>query len=68
MPHQPGQGGRPVPHGSIGGASVTDDAMLAMALHLRGQELSLCDIAAKLVITSDAKKGQHPSPATVMRM
>ncbi|MFF4574664.1 recombinase family protein [Streptomyces sp. NPDC001410] len=53
---------------SIGGASVTDDAMLAMALHLRGQEMSLRDIAAKLVITTGKKKGQHPSPATVMRM
>ena len=42
--------------------------MLAMAVHLRGQELSLRDIAAKLVITRGAKKGLHPSPATVMRM
>jgi hypothetical protein len=32
-----------------------------------GQELSLCEIAAKLVITR-GKKGQHPSPATVMRL
>jgi DNA invertase Pin-like site-specific DNA recombinase len=53
---------------SIGGASVTDDDMLSMALHLRGQNLSLRDIASKLVITSGRKKGQHPSPATVMRM
>ncbi|MCC2280875.1 recombinase family protein [Streptomyces sp. ET3-23] len=53
---------------SIGGAAVTDDAMLAMALHLRGQKMSLRDIAARLVITKGAKKGQHPSPATVMRM
>jgi DNA invertase Pin-like site-specific DNA recombinase len=53
---------------SIGGASVTDDGMLAMALHLRDQEMSLRDIAARLVITKGAKKGQHPSPATVMRM
>ena len=30
---------------SIGGAAVTDDAMLAVALHLRGQEMSLRDIA-----------------------
>lgn len=42
--------------------------MLAMALHLRGQEMSLRDIAARLVITKGAKKGQHPSPAAVMRM
>jgi DNA invertase Pin-like site-specific DNA recombinase len=52
----------------IGGAAVTDDAMLAVALHLRGQELSLRDIAGRLVISTGKKKGQHPSPATVMRM
>ena len=52
----------------IGGAAVTDDAMLAVALHLRGQGLSLRDIAAHLVISTGKKKGQHPSPATVMRM
>ncbi len=39
-----------------------------MALHLRAQELSLRDIAARLVIATGKKKGQHPSPATVMRM
>ncbi len=53
---------------AIGGAAVTDDAMLAVALHLRGQELSLRDIAARLVIATGKKKGQHPSPATVTRM
>jgi len=53
---------------SIGGAAVTDEAMLAVALHLRGQELSLRGIAARLVIATGKKKGQHPSPATVMRM
>ena len=53
---------------AIGGAAVTDDAMLAVALHLRGQELSLRDIAARLVIAAGKKKGQHPSPATVLRM
>jgi len=53
---------------TIGGAAVTDQAMLAVALHLRGQELSLRDIAARLVIATGRKKGQHPSPATVMRM
>jgi hypothetical protein len=37
-------------------------------LHLRGQEMSLRDIAARLVIAAGKKKGQHPSPATVMRM
>ncbi|WP_218159067.1 recombinase family protein [Streptomyces sp. yr375] len=53
---------------AIGGAGVTDDDMLSMALHLRDQEMSLRDIAKRLVITAGAKKGQHPSPATVMRM
>jgi hypothetical protein len=53
---------------AIGGAAVTDEAMLAVALHLRGQEMSLRDIAARLVISSGKKKGQHPSPATVLRM
>jgi hypothetical protein len=42
--------------------------MLAMALQLRGQELSLRDSAKRLVITQGKRKGQHPSPATVMRM
>ncbi|MEV3927569.1 recombinase family protein [Actinomadura coerulea] len=53
---------------TIGGAAVTDDAMLSMALHLREQDLSLRDIATRLVITKGKKKGQHPSPATVLRM
>ncbi|MEU1390675.1 MULTISPECIES: recombinase family protein [unclassified Nonomuraea] len=53
---------------TIGGAAVTDEAMLSMALHLRGQDLSLRDIAARLVITKGKKKGRHPSPATVLRM
>jgi DNA invertase Pin-like site-specific DNA recombinase len=53
---------------AIGGAAVTDDAMLAVALHLRGQDHSLRDIATRLVIATGKKKGQHPSPATVMRM
>jgi DNA invertase Pin-like site-specific DNA recombinase len=52
----------------IGGAAVTDEAMLAAALHLRAQEMSLRDIASRLVIATGKKKGQHPSPATVMRM
>ncbi|WP_246144553.1 hypothetical protein [Actinacidiphila oryziradicis] len=42
--------------------------MLSGALHLRDLEMSLRDIAKRLVITTGAKKGQHPSPATVMRM
>ncbi len=53
---------------TIGGATVVDDAMLSHALHLRDQGASLREIAAKLVITTGAKKGSHPSPATVMRM
>lgn len=53
---------------SIGGAAVTDDHMLSMALHLREQGLSLREMAARLVITKGKKKGQHPSPATVLRM
>jgi hypothetical protein len=53
---------------AIGGAAVTDDAMLAVAIHLRGQELSLRDIAARLIIATGKKKGQHPSPATVLRV
>ncbi|WP_329375719.1 recombinase family protein [Streptomyces sp. NBC_01351] len=53
---------------TIGGASVTDDSMLSMAPHLRDQEMSLRDIAKRLVITTGSKKGQRPSPATVMRM
>ncbi|WP_327135326.1 recombinase family protein [Streptomyces sp. NBC_01343] len=53
---------------TIGGAGATDDDMLFTALRLRDEELSLRDIAALLVISKDAKKGQHPSPATVLRM
>ncbi|WP_425559998.1 recombinase family protein [Microbispora corallina] len=53
---------------TIGGATVTDDAMLSLALHLREKNLSLREIAAKLVITKGKKKGRHPSPATVLRM
>ncbi|MGW0738245.1 hypothetical protein [Streptomyces sp. NPDC002851] len=30
--------------------------------------MSLRDIAGRLVITTGKKKGQHPSPATVMRV
>ncbi|MEV0032068.1 recombinase family protein [Nocardia sp. NPDC050793] len=53
---------------TIGGANVTDPDMLTMAIHLRDQQLSLRDIATRLVITTGTKKGRHPSPATVMRM
>ncbi|MFF2732486.1 recombinase family protein [Streptomyces sp. NPDC058008] len=53
---------------TIGGAGVTDEDMLSMALYLRDQEMSLRDIAKRLVVTTGTKRGQHPSPATVMRM
>ncbi|MER5320932.1 recombinase family protein [Streptosporangium roseum] len=53
---------------AIGGATVTDPAMLSMALHLRDQDLSLREIASRLIITQGAERGRHPSPATVMRM
>ncbi|MDX3113639.1 hypothetical protein [Streptomyces scabiei] len=54
---------------TIGGAGVTDESMLSVARYLRGQEMSsLCDIAERLVVTTGAKKGRHPSPATVTRM
>ncbi|MEU9011261.1 recombinase family protein [Streptomyces sp. NPDC048479] len=53
---------------TIGGAGVTDDDMLSMALQLRDQEMSPRDIAKRLVITTGKKKGRHPSPATVMPM
>ncbi|MGW1544246.1 hypothetical protein ACWCPM_29100 [Streptomyces sp. NPDC002309] len=53
---------------TVGGVDVTDESVLSMALHLRDQEMSLRDIAKRFVITAGARKGQHPSPATVMRM
>ncbi|WP_369689996.1 recombinase family protein [Nocardia puris] len=53
---------------AIGGAAVADEAMVSMALHLRQQDHSVRDIAARLVITTGKKKGQHPSPATVWRL
>jgi hypothetical protein len=37
-------------------------------LHLRSQDLSLRDIAGRNVIAAGTKKGQDPSPATVMGM
>jgi resolvase-like protein len=48
---------------TIGGAGVTDNDMLSMALHLRNQEMSLRDIAKRLVITTGAKRG----PASLAR-
>nr|WP_228000174.1 recombinase family protein [Nocardia australiensis] len=53
---------------AIGGAAVADDAMLSMALHLREHNHSLREIATRLVIAKGKKKGQHPSPATVLRL
>lgn len=47
---------------TIGGATVVGDDMLDLALHLRGQGMSLRDIAGRLVITKGKKKGHHPSP------
>ncbi|MET7336294.1 hypothetical protein [Nonomuraea sp. NPDC005650] len=44
-----------------GKATVTNPALLSMALHLR-------EIAARLVITQGKKKSRRPSPATVLRM
>ncbi|MDT0469954.1 serine integrase family protein [Streptomyces gibsoniae] len=53
---------------TIGGAGITDQPMLSMALHSREQETGLRDIAERLAVTTGAKKGRHPCPATVMRM
>lgn len=53
---------------TIGGATGVGGGMLSHALHLRTQGHSLRDIATRLVITKGKKKGQHPSPATVLRM
>jgi Resolvase, N terminal domain len=54
---------------AIGGVPVSHDDMLATAVRLRDEEhLSLREIASRLVIRTGKKRGQHPSPATVMRM
>jgi hypothetical protein len=45
---------------TVGGATVTDEAMLAAALHQCGQEMSLCGSAARLVIATGQQKGQYP--------
>ncbi|WP_242893241.1 recombinase family protein [Actinomadura litoris] len=45
---------------TIGGAGGTDDDMLSMALHPRDQEMSLRDIAKRLVITTGVKGGPGP--------
>ncbi|MEV3951264.1 recombinase family protein [Streptomyces halstedii] len=49
-------------------AGVADEGMLITALRLREQHLSLREIAGHLFIAQGTKKGQHPSPTTVMRM
>jgi DNA invertase Pin-like site-specific DNA recombinase len=51
----------------IGGAAVTDEAMLAVALHLRGQELSPPDIAAGSSSPRARRKASTRGPAAVMR-
>ncbi|MFE5543593.1 recombinase family protein [Streptomyces sp. NPDC056534] len=53
---------------AIGGPTVTNSDMLTMALQMRAEGVSLRDMAPRLVITTGAKKGQHPSPPTIMRM
>ncbi|WP_342355519.1 hypothetical protein [Streptomyces ipomoeae] len=54
---------------AIGGVPVSDGDMLATTARLRDEEhLSLREIASRLVIRTGKKRGQHPSPATVMRM
>ncbi|WP_307808023.1 recombinase family protein [Streptomyces oryzae] len=45
---------------TIEDAGVTDEDMQSMALHLRDQEMSLRDIAKRLVLTTGTKKGQTP--------
>jgi hypothetical protein len=47
---------------AIGGAAVTDDAMLAVAPHLRGQELSLRDIAVRPRHRHGKEEGPAPVP------
>jgi hypothetical protein len=52
---------------TIGGAKVADNDMIATAVRLRDEEeLSLREIAGRLVIRTGKKRGEHPSPATVM--
>jgi DNA invertase Pin-like site-specific DNA recombinase len=45
---------------AIGGAAVTDEVMLAAALHLRGPELSLRNIAGRLVIATGIRPASIP--------
>jgi Resolvase, N terminal domain len=48
---------------AIGGAAVTDDAMLAVALHLREQNLSLRDIPAASSSLRAGRRASIPPPA-----
>ncbi|MFF7892401.1 hypothetical protein ACFZDI_10865 [Streptomyces sp. NPDC007907] len=52
----------------IGSADVTDQSMLSMAPHLRDRRPTRRDIDKRLVTATGARKGWHPSPATVMPM
>ena len=52
---------------TIGGAVVTDDAMLGMALHLREQNLSLRH-RRPTGHHQRQEEGSQPSPATILRM
>ncbi|MGD3112316.1 hypothetical protein [Streptomyces sp. YGL11-2] len=47
---------------TIGGAGVTDEAMLDLALHLRSQSMSRRDIATRLVITKGTRRASPPHP------
>ena len=53
---------------SIGGAAVTDEAMLAVALHLRGQELSLRDIAARAALNDCKALKMNPAAGIELRV
>lgn len=53
---------------TIGGVFVLDDEVTAEVVMLRDQNLSLRQIASRVVIPSGAKKGKNPSPQTVMRV
>ncbi|MEU7633095.1 hypothetical protein AB0C34_24490 [Nocardia sp. NPDC049220] len=62
---RPGPQGRESARGrgkTAGDANITDPDMLAMAIHLRDQQLSLRDIATGLVITTGTKEAVTPHP------
>ncbi|MFI2511237.1 hypothetical protein [Streptomyces sp. NPDC018972] len=58
--------GEPVQGVAAGDQLIDAFGELPLDTGERGTELR--DIAKRLVITAGAKKDQHPSPATVMRM